>query len=75
MSIPESLSKQNNGRLIITGVFKDKNVLDKCSYMLKQLALEIRPDFMLVCEQELKLDFTCCRHMKCVRTPCVVVSM
>lgn len=32
--------------------YKDKFVLDKCSYMLKQLALRIRPDFMLVCEQE-----------------------
>lgn len=36
----------------MTGVFKEKNVLDKSSLMLKQLAPEIRPDFMLVCEQE-----------------------
>ncbi len=32
--------------------YKDKFILDKCNYILKQLALRIRPDFMLVCEQE-----------------------
>lgn len=56
----------------MTGVFKNKIVLVKCNYMLKQLALEIRPDFMLVCEQELKLDFRTVSelHVNIMWSPC-----